>query len=519
MPARRVLILDSTHLEAWNWHGGNFYAEGRFAASDEGLTAFSAYLEDHRSSLFYLLADVVEEAFQFESVPAVQGGDRKAMLERKLAQYFYGSPFTTAVSLGREKSGRRDERLLFAALTRASLLDPWLTALREVEAQLAGIWSPPLLAPPLLSRIAPTLTHGLLLSVSTAGIRQTFVENGKLRFSRLSPQPHAGPADMAAACAAESTRTFQYLVGQRVIARDAVLPTLVLVHPSHSQIFAEYCRGNGELEIVLVDMAETARTIGLKSLPEQASATLLFAQQLMRATPHEQFAPAEERRFFRLWQTRSALVFGGLITLFACLLFAAKQGLNAWTIREQTELTSAQAESDAQRYQALLKTLPQLAISNDDLRLVIDRYDAMDKRRTTPLALYQDISVAVSASPQIEIERIEWQIADTPDGSPELNAQRPSPSGIGIRPGTMPAEPAYAVATVSGRLPLSADADQRSQIETVNAFASELRKNPALRVSVQRMPFDVASERAIRSADTAAKEAPRFAVRVARQLG
>jgi hypothetical protein len=105
------------------------------------VEAFSEYLSKHRGSIFALLADLADEGFQIESLPYTQGADRQALLSRKLGQYFYGSPLATALSFGRDKGGRRDEKFLFTALTRPQQVEPWLAALRAVEAPLAGVYS------------------------------------------------------------------------------------------------------------------------------------------------------------------------------------------------------------------------------------------------------------------------------------------------------------------------------------------------------------------------------------------
>jgi hypothetical protein len=57
----------------------------------------------------------------------------------------------------------------------------------------------------------------------------------------------------------------------------------------------------------------------------------------------------------------------------------------------------------------------------------------------------------------------------------------------------------HEIAVVHGLLPASMAADQRGQLETVNAFADALRKNPALRVTIQRMPFDIESGKSLKS--------------------
>ena len=104
MPRRHVLYLDATQLVAWGWRAGEVTLRGRFANDAEGHAQFAEFLRQRRDSLFLLLCDLVDEAFIAENVPFVRGGDRVSLLRRKLAQHFFGTPFTCAHSLGRLRS-------------------------------------------------------------------------------------------------------------------------------------------------------------------------------------------------------------------------------------------------------------------------------------------------------------------------------------------------------------------------------------------------------------------------------
>ncbi|MBK7237238.1 MAG: hypothetical protein IPI02_16950 [Sterolibacteriaceae bacterium] len=513
MAQQRILLIDSAQIEAWHAHAGRLTGEGHFPANDEGHAAFGRYVAANRASRFYLLADVVEEGFQYESMPAVSGGDRQALISRRLAQYFYGSPLTAALSLGRETTGRRDERMLFAALTRPALFEPWLAILREAEAQIAGLWSAPLLAPAVLERIAPQLKRALLVSVGRGGIRQTLVEAGKLRFSRLAPQAGSSASDLAAACEAESAKIHQYLIGQRIIPRGGVLPVLVLVPPEHLQAVGQHLRSTDELEFVATDLAQAARAIGLRDAPADSGAAALFAHTLLRNPPRAQFAPAEDLRFHRLGRARMALLALGAAAMIGCLAVAARQTLEAMTVRNQTELTVFQTQSDLARYQGLLAALPPLPARADALRGVIGRYRTLEASSASPLALYRDISRGLEVAPQVQLDRIDWSLADNADAAIESGARQTSAQAAGTNASR------FAVAVIAGHLELPADADPRAQLEAVNGFAAELRKNGELVVSVLRMPVDIESQRALRSDSGTRSDVPRFSLRLARKIG
>jgi len=200
MATNRVLFFDGTRVSALLWKAGRVQAEGEFLPDPDGLEAFAAYLVQHRGSLFYFLADVAEEGFQLENIPRVQGGDRNALLARRLGQYYYGTPYSAAVSLGHSKKGRRDERILFAALTQPEAFAPWLKALRSAAAPLVGLYSVPLTLAEHVPAFVTRQERFLLVTLSSAGLRQTFFAEGEMQFSRR-PAPDLPRQRTADLCA------------------------------------------------------------------------------------------------------------------------------------------------------------------------------------------------------------------------------------------------------------------------------------------------------------------------------
>ena len=105
MPTRHLLYLDANSMRCFLWDQGRVSAHGQFSASDEGIAGFARHVQQHSGDLFTLLVDLVEEGFQYETLPFVRGSDREAMIERKRGQAFFGSPLSGAAS-GRPGRGR-----------------------------------------------------------------------------------------------------------------------------------------------------------------------------------------------------------------------------------------------------------------------------------------------------------------------------------------------------------------------------------------------------------------------------
>ncbi len=516
MAAKRILFYDGTHLVAYLWHSGRVTHEGEFLPEPVGIEALEGYLRQHKSSLFYLLADVAEEGFQLEDIPYIQGGDRTAMLSRRLGQYFYGTPLSLALSLGRATEGRRDEKILFAALTRHEAFTPWLEALRTTEVALAGVYSVPLILSDLAPRLAGDLGDRVLfISLTRAGVRQSFFDGGKLHFSRLSQLATRGLDEVAIACANEAGKIHQYLVGQRLVPRGTTLRTIVLAHPDQMPALRIHCRDTAELAFEFIDLDEAARREGLKTPLADRRSEALFIHRLAARPPAKQFAPAAARRFYYLWLARFTLTSVAWVALAGCLLFAAKTGLQLQDTRQHIDSINAQIATDTQRYEAILNGLPKVAITPENLRALMARYDEVAKRTTLLDPMLAHLGAALTELPRIELTRLDWTLSDRLDTGEKVGAGAtatppvPAPNAGG----------AWAIIDIRGQLPLALSSDLRAQIDTVEQLATRLRA-PGYEVRVLSMPFDVESGKPLKSrADsTGTAEAPRFSLRLARKF-
>lgn len=518
MAAKRILLLDGPVLTAHCWAAGRIRFEGEFSHEPVGLEALGAYLRKHRSSLFYLLADLAEEGFQLEDLPYVQGSDRDALLQRRLSQYYYNTPLAAAISLGRAKEGRRDEKVLFAALTRIETFTPWLDTLREAEAILAGVYSVPLVlagfAPQLLGTGGPVL----FVSLTRGGVRQTFFDNGKLHFSRLSQLATRGLDEIGRTCATDSAKIFQYLVAQRQIPRGVPLRTVVLANAVQMPDLKEFCRNTNDLHFEFVDLDVTARKLGLKDLPADSNADNLLIHCLATRTPPRQFAPGAERRFHRLWQLRFALTSVAWIVLASCLLYAGKTALNIYELRDAIDTTKSTIAADTQRYKSILEGLPKVNLSPENLRLLISRFDALQRRNPGLEPLLTHLSVALSENSRIELTRLEWKITDRLDGG-KIAAEDAKRSGVA--PAAATGAASWMTIEIQAQLPLGLVTDQRAQIELIEGFATRLREKQT-DVRILSRPFDIESDKPLKSTgdrgEAQATDVPKFSLRIARPL-
>lgn len=512
MPQRRILYLDNACLTAYKTGGGEVVVEGRFLPDENGLQAFDDYLLQENRSLFVLLVDLPDEGFQVEDIPFSSGKDRAAIVTRKLGQFFYGTPYAIAQSQGRQKTGRRDERLLLMALTRPQSLDPWLGLLRARQAILTGIYSLPQIVEQLLPKQA--VPQILLLAQTHAGLRQAFFLDRQLHFSRLTPLATGSGGESAMATAQEAEKMHQYLASQRLVDRNRALTVRVLANAAHMPALRSHCHDSARLQFEFADLPEEAKRLGMKPIPPNVFADVLFCHLVSRQPPREQFAPAAERQYFRLWQTRFALKAAAIGIFVAGLMFSAKQLVDFVQARDQIALLQEQVRNDQRSYEADMKSLPPIPISAENLKKLMERYALETRRAEGPRPLLVQLSRSLDAFPAIALERIDWMISD------ELNDKKAGglPFGQVAVPPAMNAGP-YAHAVVAAFLPVGMVANQRAQLGLVNDFIRHLGEAPDTLAVVLTPPVDTQSGKTLRSDDERrVAEPPRFTFRLTRKL-
>jgi hypothetical protein len=495
MATRHVLLLASSGLTAYRWQSGTVYSsESAFhhLADVANLQTFTVWLNQQRTSLFYLLADMADESFLIEDLPCVRGSDRAEMLKRKLAQHCRDTPLALIKSLGRVRTGRHDEKFLFADLPGHAQFAPYLQALLDTGTQLVGVYSVPFVLPVLAAQFIDKTQPVLLITITHAGLRQTFFDSGQMRFSRLTPMSTALIDNISAGCETEIGKIHQYLAGQRMITRDRPLTTLILAHPDHFAPLISRCQSTSERTIHMVDLLAESKRHGLKAPPDGSHADALLIHLLAKKPPPEQFAPSSACRQFHLRQARLAFNTAAAVMLAVCFFYSGIALLRYSELTDNNSLLQEKIALDEYRYAAMLNNLPPAPTSYTALRALTDRYVALTRHSPGLEPTLHAISRALDLSPTIDIDKIDWWIANTPDevrGVP-LNLDNAASVDSG----------AYIITLVSGQLPLTMTNDHQSQITAVNGFADRLGAADT-KVQILALPFEMKSGKAIRSTD------------------
>lgn len=490
---KQLFYLTNHELTAYSCHGANVALENIFENDENGWQRFADYLSDMRSMPAYFLVDLIEEDFQRDSVPHAVGKARQALLERKLTQLYRDTPFRHAVPQGREKEGRKDDRILFNALTNAELPKPWLSAVLKHAVPIVGIYSLPLLSQILFDKLHVDDGPLLLVTHQSSGLRQSYFHEGYLRFSRLTPLFGHAEAHLAESFASETAKTRQFLASTRLLGRGEKIQIVAFANAQNLVAMQDGLEDTSAT-YRFIEIEEGRKLLKLGGFDQTADCDLLFLSLLTGGRIASHYPLRDQRHFYQLWQIRIALyAFSGVIAI-AALIWAGIDVVNIFEQRRETDRLEMEAVAAEYKYQAVVKNMPTTLVNPHNMKSVVDIERMIAQNAPSPEVLMAGISKALDALPQIIITRLQWQVVDTSTlaVAADANAPPPPPQPVDAAPQAallgLPDKPSQVVILEGEIQPFNGD--YRAALESVRMFAAELQKDKQLRAEITLQPLD-----------------------------
>jgi hypothetical protein len=496
MFTKHLFYLTSDQLCAYEWERGRLTGGACFVNNRGGVDDFMDYIEDHhRDAPVYILADLIEEDFQRVTVPHVGGRAGRALLQRRLLQQYRETPFRHHEVQGRETSGRRDDIVLLSALTNPSSVQPWVEALEQMQIPLAGLYSTTLLSEDLVRKLALRDEHLLLVTQQSAGWRQSYFQNGMLKFSRLTPaiDRDGNPVNIGV----ETAKTQQFLTSQRLMARGSILQAVIVTPAADSAALDAQCEDGPETGFHFLTLESVAERTGLKhgdaatsDLAARLADPLLLAL-LGKSHPPTHYTLGAWQRYFKLWRARVNLYAVSAVMAACCAVWT---GVNLWQ-QSQDNSDSAQLSAEAaqfdQRYRATMAEIPPRVTTTANMRAAVSVERMLATQSATPLGMATVVSEALETVPQIRLLQLDWKVS--------------LPAAGALAPGqdeTQATPISSLVAGIPGRAPqilvleaeiMAEQDDYRNAVESMNQFAQALARHQRITVEVEKPPVDTRS--------------------------
>lgn len=463
-----LLFLSAGHLHAQFMANGKIATQRDFPSSPAGHEEFAGFLKAVACPA-YLLVDLIEEDFRQEAVPHLTGSKRSALMQRKLEQFYRGTPFHQATLLQRQKTGRRDDDMLFSALTNPAHITPWLNTMLAQQVQLAGIFSVPQISAPLV-KDHPSDYLLLISWEKFSGLRQTYFSNHRLQISRLTPV-HA-EVSFRDAVVKELARTHQYLKSLSLLPTGKTLDVRILCHRSDLDQLKADLPNSPDMRFDYADIETIGRQLDIDYVFSDSDASQIFLQRLAAYPPKTHYANAVHTHYFSLWKFKRILNLASGTLLAVALLWSAS---TFWQSRDK----ASEAESFKTRSQRILSeaqeitaTFPSTYAPASDMKSAVSVMRKLAQFSPSPQDVLKPLSVAFDLFPQIKLDDLAWQ----------MNAAEP------VAPDTLADVPARII-TIKGHLADFAN-DYRAMLNYMERFQSYLTEQ-GYEVTTLSKPIDV----------------------------
>jgi len=460
------LSVDRLHVQLMS--GGKIELQREFTDSMEGHEDFSAFVKITKCPT-YLLTDMIEEDFRHEVVPHLVGKSRTALLQRKFDQFYRGTPFHQATLLQRQKTGRRDDSVLFSALTNPSLITPWLNIMMVQQTPLCGIYSVPQISAPLVKNHPSK--HLLLISWERySGLRQTYFSDHRLQISRLTPVNAEQTFNNAVV--KELARTYQYLKSLSLLPAGQILDVRILCHANDLSELKSILPKGADMHYDFANIEEVGRQLKIGYRFPDSDASQIFLHQLATSRPKSNYANAEHTHFHTLWKMRIAFNWSSGVLLLASILWAVTAIWQSSGNKTETETLRLQTQRTLKEVQSITQGFPVGNVPAMDMKSGVTIMRRLDQYQSVPHTVLRPISLALDRFPLVKLSGLDWK----------TSANEPAADNV---PTDIPAQ----VITLKGNLH-GMNNDYRAALTYLDSLQIELEKN-GYQATILTKPLDV----------------------------
>ena len=491
---KRLFYFTGYRLTVMHWEDNKLIGSSSFEPTDAGLADFRHYLEQTENITSRFLVDVIEEDFRNETVPHVNAKDRQAVISRLIDRHYRSSHnYSYSEIVGREKTGRKDDKVLLGAMTNPQLIQPWMTILDECEVPLSGILTLPLLSKKILKTIEAT--NGAVLLVSqqvNSNVRQTLFRDGKLVASRQSivNQDINDISNIGDLAAPEVERTIEFLRAQGHIDKNEVLDLHIIGGDEQLLSLEESFKVTEVRKVSIHRISEIKDKLAITGISEQFSDGL-FAYLCI--SPKILPGHYGSKEIFKRHHNKLAVMFlyaASLFIMIVGVLMTQSNISSAWEFEKSIGLLKKEEINYKALYSNKFKKFEEVFQNAGVMNAAVDLADRIkNNSETSPLDFLVSISNTLSkVTPKlVSIDKIEWKAMNVDEKNRQSNR-------ASKKINFTTKEPIKHNALLVGRINVS-ESSYRESIDQIQSIIDTLKSNPRVEsVTVLSMPVDLRSE-------------------------
>lgn len=496
-----LLLVTDSGMQLLVWQNGRLAWLDAYAGTPEDLENFSATITAYAGFPAVVLVDVLEESFRHDTIVHVSGSDRAALIRRKLDFTFRNTRYRQGSITGRQKQGRRDDSLLLSAITKPELLDIWVQALVRQKFAVQSVTSVAHLLQHYCALEKLAAEPYLLITNLEAGnnLRQTFLKNGQVMFSRLNTINPRGNAYPGAEIHQETLQIRQYFERIQFLPYEA--PLRIRVYSTHGEAELQLEARSSDTNRFEVFDVRSLPTATVLQLQDHAPGPVchFIASVLSRLQPGNVYAPAAASKYQDLKSLGTTLWLSGAALLLVALGLAIPRTLALMDQWQQRDQLRAQTLPLRAQYRVLSQDFPETPVPPREMELIVQTYDSIRSQIHTPVAALNMLSAALALSPGLQLRSIDWQLEEKPFesttdqfGNATTDEALPGVTGDTALVGRVLQGRTRLKVTVIGEA-YSPDSFRDAQ-DQVSALADALANNPGVTVFASRMPTNVRTD-------------------------
>ncbi len=530
MLAKRVVYITASEANVYLFKDACLHGPEEFRLDQNGLKSFSSLLSGSDEMLTYLIVDVVEEEFRNETVPHLFGGERKALIDRRLDQYYRATPYKGSLIQGREEAGRRDDRILFTALTNPDVVNPWVECLLENKVPIVGIYTPSVLGCDLLQQLEVNFENVLLMTrQKNSGVRQSYFQGKQLMLSRLVPIAELNEELSAELVFSEIEKARRYLARLQLLPFDKALDVCVISDSETIEIISGNSPGNSPgnfpgkyrdtdlARLHVFNIEDLFVDLGINQQESARFCDRIYSRLLMAKTPALSYTGAGDTKYRKSRQKRLAMYAASVVFFMASLVWSSMNFIEGGLLESHSQEAHKSALLVQSEYDKIFAKIPETSVKPGGLKESVEIEKALKNHKALPQPLLMAISMGFDDA-SLKMDSIEWIVTSDPDASVD-GRYKNKIQNIAIKAaGKLQSdntEKLYQVALVNGSFE-KFSGNYRKAFDAVNNLASRLKGHADI-IDVQaiRLPLDISSNSSL-TGQTGIKADARDAVFVLR---
>ena len=502
-----VLLINDSGMQLYSWEHGRLAWQQAFRATPAELEDFGAALDAFSKFPAIVITDLIEESFRHDTVVHVSGGDRAAVLKRKLDFVFRTTTYRLAKVIERETTGRRDDRIVLSAVTKPDLIEIWVRVLLEKRFAVQSVTS--------VAHLLHDLTvidkldqqdFLLVINVEQGGnLRQTFIRKGTVMFSRLTPMQLRENTYIGADVLQETLQLRQYFERIQFVPYEAALR--IQVYSAFDDTFLQLEERSTETNrFEVIDVGPLLAGMNVELGGQDLSPVHYFAAKVLAGRqPSNIYAPPTATKYQDLGKLSRAVWTSAAVVMLAGVGACAVPALSILEQWKQRDAFAAQTRPLLAEHDQLSARFPETPIPVREMQLLVETYDVIAKQVYSPIDTWNMIARALSGAEGLQLTAITWELVPrTGDASADETAEE-ARSRARRRPTEQ--EAALAAAGITGsvlqdrtaiKVQITGEAFSENSFREaqgqVNALIDALALNPGVSVFASQMPTQVRTD-------------------------